>query len=571
MTEAKENSSYTMTLPLGQVRVRRGHNPRRRFPKHKHDELCNSIRRDGIIHPIAVRKVEDGYVIIAGERRWRAAHEVGLTHIDAKVFECSEMDARRMSRVENLNREDLTVPEEAYLAQDQVDDCEGDYELAARTLGWSLSKLRHRLQLLHASKAVMNALMEGSILVGHAELLATLPQEQQDKTLPKVIEHKATIAQLKEQLQGFSLALDMAKFDKDGCRDCPHNSSQQSSLFAEHISAARCTNAGCFGEKTAAWIEQRRVELKDEYPAVELRTEVLPGKTIPLVMMGASGVGREQYDNCRSCAFRSCVIDNRVGTSTGNVEGPLCGNATCNSEKVASYQASIAPPPPPPEGEQAPAPGAKEGGRLNPSKDSSKATPQAAELPKAAKEEYQDVVRRTAASHVTADPRILLALATYGLFKLGKNWGGLTEKDLPTSARNNTGDANYVRSLLKLDKAELQASMASMSAALLGGKEGSVSDRLAINRSIVKLFAIDPAPFVKVNESFLKNHTVPAIHMVMDESGFTAWHKSQEDGEKKHKALLAKGKADLVKGVLAAGFDFTGYIPSGVKAELRAK
>lgn len=579
MTETNDTISYSMTLPIEQVRVKPGHNPRRRFPKSKHEELCLSIKQDGLIHPIAVRKMDDGFEIIAGERRWRAVQELGLTVIDAKVFECSELVARRMSRVENLNREDLTVPEEAYLAQDQVDDCEGDYELAARTLGWSLSKLRHRLQLLHASKAVMDALMEGEIMVGHAELLSTLPVEQQEKTLAKVVEFKATINQLREQLQGFSIPLEQGKFDKEGCRDCRHNSSQQSSLFAEHIDAARCTNATCFGEKTAAWIEVRRGELKDEYPSVELHTEALPGKHIPLVMHGSTGVGREQYDACRSCAFRSCVIDNRVGTTAGNVEGPLCGNAACNTEKAAAYQASIAPAAPAvQESDQAPAsPSAStvgKAGRTSSSKASkptSKTGAQTAETPKAAKEEYQNVLRRAVAAHVTVEPRILLSLAAYGLFKLGKGYGGLAEDDLPEAVRNKTGDAAYIKKLLQLDKDQLQAALVSMSESLLGSSEGSVMDRLEINRAIVKLFSIDPAPFVVVNESFLKNHTVPAIQQVLDESGFTSWHKSQPDGEKKHKALMSLGKAKLIEGVLAAGFDFTGYVPAGVTAEMRGK
>ncbi|WP_440986168.1 PRTRC system ParB family protein (plasmid) [Xanthomonas sontii] len=573
----ESNPSSLMSLPIEQVRVKPGHNPRRRFDKAEHDELCATIRDDGLIHPIAVRKVDGGFEIIAGERRWRAMLDLGRQFIDAKVFDCSEVDARRMSRVENLKRSDLTVPEEAYLAQDQVDDCEGDYDMAARALGWSLSKLRHRLQLLHASASVMDALMEGQILVGHAELLSTLPVEQQDKTLPKVIEHKATINQLKEQLQGFSLSLEQAKFDKAGCNDCPHNSSQQSSLFAEHINAARCTNAGCFGNKTAAWIEQRRDELKDEYAMVELRTEVLPGKTIPLVMHGAAGVGREQFDACRSCAFRSCIIDNRVGNTTGNIDGPVCANATCNSEKVASYQASVAPAP-----EVAEA--CTNAGAGQPQVASAKKSPvptkagskpaskqAAADVPKAAKEEYQAIVRRAAASHVAADPRILLSLAVHGLFKMGKGWGALTDKHLPVAAQGKRDDASTINALMKLDKEQLQAALVNMSALLLASSDGSLSDRLSINRTVVKLFGVDLAPFVQVTESFLKNHTVPAIHGLLDESGFSAWLKAQSDGEKKLRALLAQGKSGLIAGVLASGFDFTSYVPSGATAELRSK
>lgn len=576
MTDATDTISYSMSLPIEQVRVKEGHNPRRYFNKAKHDELCESLRQNGIIHPIAVRKIDEGFEIIAGERRWRAALEIGMAEIDAKVFECSELVARRMSRVENLNRQDLSIAEEAYLAQDQVDDSEGDYDSAARALGWSLTKLHHRLRLLHASKPVMDALMKGVIFIGHAELLATLPEDQQNKTLEKVIEHKATIAQLREQLQAFSIPLEQAKFDKAGCLDCPFNSSQQSSLFAEHIDGARCTHSVCFGQKTAEWIEVRRAEVKDEYASVELRTETMPGKLIPLVMQGSTGVGREQFDACRSCAFRTCVIDNRVGTTTGNIEGPLCGDSSCNSEKVATYQASCAPQP-----AVAGAAGASEGGKQeNPAQSQGKPSAGSAtkasgkatsDTPKVAKEEYQDVLRRAAAAQVKIDPRILLSLAVYGLNKLGKGNGGLSDKDMPANVRQKYSEDDVVLGLLKLSKEELQSSLVSMSATYLGNKDGSVQSRQEINRAIVKQFGIDLAPYVQINESFLKNHTIPAIHSLLDESGFTAWHVAQPDGEKKHKALLALGKAKLIEVVLEAGFDFAGFIPSGVKSAVRGK
>ena len=585
MSTTSEVVTYTLSLPLSAVSVRAGHNPRRRFSKTDHEKLCSSIREDGIIHPIAVRKVDDRYEIIAGERRWRAAHEVGLSQIDAKVFECSEIVARRMSRVENLHREDLTVPEEAYLAQDQVDDCEGDYELAARTLGWSVSKLRHRLQLLHASSAVMDALMEDTILVCHAELLSTLPQAQQDSVLAKVVQFGATIAQLREQLQGVSIPLEQARFDKAGCLDCPHNSSQQSSLFAEHIGAARCTNSSCFSAKTAEWVEQRRVELKDDYAVVELRTEVLPGKTIPLVMEGAAGVGPSQYDACRSCAFRTCVIDNRVGPATGAVEGPLCSNTTCNAEKVQAHQAAQRPAPAPEKAlpvtsvTAVPQQGDSDD-HADTDADVPATTPAPAEegapqsLPKAARLAYQAVIRRAASAQVATEPRVLLALAAVGLLGLGQSDGGvLSDSDLPPNVAKKCGKDGKIAALLRMDKDTLQNLVVSLSHQYLGNdKDPSTHGvRVNVNRSVVKTFKVDLATHVVVDKKFLSDHTLPAVHRVLDESGFSQWHKEQPDGAKKHKALQALGKGKLIDAVLAAGFDFSGYIPSGVLAEMEAK
>ncbi|WP_372364276.1 PRTRC system ParB family protein (plasmid) [Xanthomonas sp. NCPPB 3583] len=585
MSEQLEKATYTTSLPLSMVRVRPGHNPRHRFNQEEHDGLCHTLCEEGLMHPIAVRKLgEEEFEIIAGERRWRAAKDIGWTSIDAKVFICSEQQARRMARIENLKRVNLSVPEEAYLAQDQLDDCEGDYEQTARVLGWNVAKLRHRLQLLHASKAVMDALMDRTIQVGHAELLSTLPTEKQDDVLAKVVAHRASVAQLREQLQGVSIPLAQAKFNLVGCRDCPHNSSQQSSLFAEHIEAARCTNSGCFSTKTAAWVDGRREELKDDYAVVELRTEVMPGKTIPLVMQGEHGVGKAQYEMCRGCAFRTCVLDNTVGKTTGNVEGPQCGNTTCNTEKVAAYKAASAPVP------KAAAPlvevaqDKQQGEQVADKKPAStgdqasdgvqQASSQRVAIPKAAKLAYQSVVRRGAASIVTTEPRVLLALAAYGLFQLGRSNSGLTDNVLPPKVRAKTGSSERIGRLIQMEKGDLQALMVSMASQFLTeNPENFVRDvdRTRINRTIVKTFNVDMAPHVVVNKEFLACHTIPAIHLVLDESGFSAWHKSQSDGEKKHKALLAFDKKKLIDGVLKAGFDFSGYVPSGVNTDVAEK
>ncbi|MCC8630160.1 PRTRC system ParB family protein [Xanthomonas vesicatoria] len=586
MSEHLDNATYTTSIPLSAVRVRSGNNPRRRFDQEDHDGLCLTLREEGLMHPIAVRQLgNEEFEIIAGERRWRAAKAIGWASIDAKVFICSAQQARRMARIENLKRVNLSVPEEAYLAQDQLDDCEGDYEQTTRVLGWTVAKLRHRLQLLHASALVMDALMDKVIQVGHAELLSTLPTEKQDDVLAKVIGHRASVAQLREQLQGVSIPLAQAKFDLDGCCDCPHNSSQQSSLFAEHIEAARCTNSSCFSTKTVAWVDARREELKDDYAVVELRTEVMPGKTIPLVMQGEYGVGKAQYAQCRGCAFRTCVLDNMVGKTTGNVEGPLCGNAGCNNEKVAAYKSASAPTAKATVPLVEPAKGGsqlqqglnkrsastadQENGSLHQERSS-----QPVAIPKAAKLAYQAVVRRGAAHIVPTEPRVLLALAAYGLFQLGRSNSGLPDSVLPPKVRAMTGSSERIGRLLLMEKGDLQSLLVDMASQFLTeNPENYVRDvdRSRINRVIVNTFEVDMAPHVTVNKEFLACHTIPAIHLVLDESGFATWHKAQPEGEKKHKALLALDKKKLIDGVLKAGFDFSGYVPSGVRTDLVAK
>src|SRR5690606_20016898 len=90
---------------------------------------------------------------------------------------------RSRALAENIDRRELTIGEEALAARDHLAAYDGDHTAAAAALGWPVARLRHRLKLLHASPAVLDALMHGTIQLGHAELLATLPAENQDKAL----------------------------------------------------------------------------------------------------------------------------------------------------------------------------------------------------------------------------------------------------------------------------------------------------------------------------------------------------------------------------------------------------
>ena len=207
----------TPKLPIDRISVHPTHNPRKNFRKDPFERLVESIRAEGIIQPITVRPRDDeegGYWLISGERRLRAAKQANLTEVPAYVRDVDEVTARRLALLENLDRDQLGVGEESIAAQEHLDAYNGDHEAAAKALGWSASKLKHRVQLLHASEAVMAALVNEDIHVGHAELLASLPHEKQDKALPKIIAEGISVADLKGQLQGYSIPLTEAIFDR---------------------------------------------------------------------------------------------------------------------------------------------------------------------------------------------------------------------------------------------------------------------------------------------------------------------------------------------------------------------
>ena len=138
--------------------------PRREFDPESMAELEDSIRRNGVITPISVRKAEKGYTIIAGERRWRAARAAGLSEIPAYVMEVeSDRDAYRLALIENLQREDLNPINEAMGYQKLIEDYGMSQEQAGETVGRSRSYISNSLRLLSLPESIQAIVAMGAI------------------------------------------------------------------------------------------------------------------------------------------------------------------------------------------------------------------------------------------------------------------------------------------------------------------------------------------------------------------------------------------------------------------------
>jgi PRTRC genetic system ParB family protein len=264
----------TQTIPLDSIHVREDHNPRKFFNDAKQQELTRSMAGAGILQPIIVRPIKEaetanGFWLIAGERRLRAAHMLKWKDIPAVVRDVSDEDALLMATIENTVRSDMSPAEEAQAARKILQAARNDRAEARRLLGWGESKFNARLALLHASQAVLDALTEGKIKLGHAELLSQLPAKTQDGTLPKIIEKGMGVQDLRAAIQQFALALANAPFDTTGCNGCPHNSCFQKTLFDDHLEKdAQCANRECYAAKTKEAIETKKDELAERFNAV---------------------------------------------------------------------------------------------------------------------------------------------------------------------------------------------------------------------------------------------------------------------------------------------------------------
>jgi ParB family chromosome partitioning protein len=167
--------------PRTEVRVERitpsPFQPRRSFDEAKIDELATSIRNQGIIQPLVVRPKGDGYELIAGERRWRAAMRAGLIQVPVVVREASDHDALQLALIENLQREDLNPIEEANGYRRLQEEFHWNQEEMAEKVGKSRPAVANSLRLLSLPAEVQQEVAAGKLPAGQARALLGLHAE----------------------------------------------------------------------------------------------------------------------------------------------------------------------------------------------------------------------------------------------------------------------------------------------------------------------------------------------------------------------------------------------------------
>ena len=151
--------------------------PRQHFSEQKLDELANSIKKNGVIQPIAVRQSKSDtnkYEIVAGERRWLAAQRAGLHEIPVNILELSDLESLEVAIVENIQRDDLSPIEEARGYKRLSDEFKYDHENISKLMSKSRSHISNTLRLLTLPKDVVAMLEEGSLTSGQARPLVGL-------------------------------------------------------------------------------------------------------------------------------------------------------------------------------------------------------------------------------------------------------------------------------------------------------------------------------------------------------------------------------------------------------------
>lgn len=177
--------------------------PRTRFEESGLDALAASIREVGVLQPILVRPTDDGYELIAGERRWRAARRAGLTTIPALVKRVADRSSLEEAVIENLHRQDLNALEEAAAYQHLIDEFDLTQDRVAERVGKSRPAVTNTLRLLGLPGPVQRLLLEDHITAGHARALLAAPDDTALLAYAKrVVDEDLTVRQTEQMLKG---------------------------------------------------------------------------------------------------------------------------------------------------------------------------------------------------------------------------------------------------------------------------------------------------------------------------------------------------------------------------------
>ena len=179
----KENESLgaqesILQIPTSQIR-RNKYQPRIAFDQEKLNDLINSIREKGVVQPVLVRKVPDGYELIAGERRLKAVKALGFEKIPAIIRNVADVDMLEISLIENIQREELNAMEEAHAFQRFITDFNFTQDKIAKVLGKDRSTIANTLRLLSLPKKIQDFISKGSFSAGHAKAILSLPTENE--------------------------------------------------------------------------------------------------------------------------------------------------------------------------------------------------------------------------------------------------------------------------------------------------------------------------------------------------------------------------------------------------------
>lgn len=205
-----------VSIAIDAIRPNR-YQPRKNFKDEKLQELADSISQKGILQPLLVRPLgEDGFEILVGERRWRAAKIAGLKIVPAIIKDTHDADALEVSLIENLQRDDLNALEEARAYKRMIDEFGLDIEKVSKVTGKASSSVSNILRLLTLSQKIQDAIISGAISTGHAKAVLSLKDAAaQEKLCLRIIANNLSVREAERLASGEKTAKTKVVVKKD--------------------------------------------------------------------------------------------------------------------------------------------------------------------------------------------------------------------------------------------------------------------------------------------------------------------------------------------------------------------
>lgn len=211
----EDNEVLIKDVPISVIKAN-PYQPRTRFDEEKLKELANSIAEHGIIQPIIVSSEPDGYVLVAGERRLRAAQIIGLEKIPCLIKEADPENKIKLALVENLQRDDLNPIDEANAYQCLVDEFGFTQEKIAKTLGKSRSAVANTMRLLSLPSDVRKELAVGNLSAGQARALLGLKDEQKASGMAReIIRNKTNVRQVEKEVAALKTKKSSSPYEEE--------------------------------------------------------------------------------------------------------------------------------------------------------------------------------------------------------------------------------------------------------------------------------------------------------------------------------------------------------------------
>ncbi|HAZ4969752.1 TPA: ParB/RepB/Spo0J family partition protein [Staphylococcus aureus] len=189
--------------------------PRKTFDENHLNDLADSIKQYGILQPIVLRKTVQGYYIVVGERRFRASKIAGLKYVSAIIKDLTDEDMMELAVIENLQREDLNVIEEAESYQRLMTDLKITQQEVAKRLSKSRPYIANMLRLLHLPKKIADMVKDGRLTSAHGRTLLAIKDEQQMLRLAKrVVKEKWSVRYLENHVNELKNVSSKSETDK---------------------------------------------------------------------------------------------------------------------------------------------------------------------------------------------------------------------------------------------------------------------------------------------------------------------------------------------------------------------